>query len=573
MQSEAELRSLLSRIDHRGYPAYKDTKGQYRFPGYVLSIDHVQGDPFASPSKVSVLVSGKTAGFPQELYCGKYQRIALQDELLRQFGRRAERFAFKAKGSGKSGLISVSRCGQEVLERTACQIQPENGNILLRMEIGFPANGRTINARELEKILFDFVPECVKESLFYKNLDAKRLRRIVDLAEDQEYIRKELPKLGLCAFVANGSVLPRESGISSRPMRDGIAFQSPKEQEVTLELPHKGKITGMGIRKGITLIVGGGYHGKSTLLKALELGVYNHIAGDGREYVITDATAVKLRAEDGRSIQKTDISMFINDLPNGKDTTSFCTEDASGSTSQAANVIEGIEAGTSLFLIDEDTSATNFMVRDELMQQVIHRDMEPITPFIERVRELYQEYGISTVLVAGSSRSYFQIADQIVQMDKYVPKEITEFAKKAAADYPALKFPEEKSKEPSYDRKVRRNPGIRQKGRVKLKTMGRDAIMIGHETIDLRYVEQLVDSEQLNTLGQIVRFLEEEIFDGKKTLGQAVEQAEKLLDKRGPAGMCEGNIVPGNLARPRIQEIYACMNRYRKLGTDRKERG
>ena len=493
--------------------------------------------------------------------------------MLRQFGRRAERFAFKAKGSGKSGLISVSRCGQEVLERTACQIQPENGNILLRMEIGFPANGRTINARELEKILFDFVPECVKASLFYKNLDAKRLRRIVDLAEDQEYIRKELPKRGLCAFVANGSVLPRESGISSRPMRDGIAFQSPKEQEVTLELPHKGKITGMGIRKGITLIVGGGYHGKSTLLKALELGVYNHIAGDGREYVITDATAVKLRAEDGRSIQKTDISMFINDLPNGKDTTSFCTEDASGSTSQAANVIEGIEAGTSLFLIDEDTSATNFMVRDELMQQVICRDMEPITPFIERVRDLYQEYGISTVLVAGSSGAYFQIADQIIQMDKYVPREITELAKKAASDYPALKFPEEKPEQPSFDRKVRRNPGIRQKGRVKLKTMGRDAVMIGHETIDLRYVEQLVDSEQLNTLGQIVRFLEEEIFDGRKTLGQAIEQVENVLDKKGLAGVCEGNTVPGNLARPRIQEIYACMNRYRKLGTDRKERG
>mgnify|MGYP000475421878 CR=1 FL=1 len=573
MQSEAELRSLLSRIDHRGYPAYKDTKGQYRFPGYVLSIDHVQGDPFASPSKVSVLVSGKTAGFPQELYCGKCQRIALQDELLRQFGRRAERFAFKAKGSGKSGLISVSRCGQEVLERTACQIQPENGNILLRMEIGFPANGRTINARELEKILFDFVPECVKASLFYKNLDAKRLRRIVDLAEDQEYIRKELPKLGLCAFVANGSVLPRESGISSRPMRDGIAFQSPKEQEVTLELPHKGKITGMGIRKGITLIVGGGYHGKSTLLKALESGVYPHIAGDGREYVVTDDTAMKIRAEDGRSIRHTDISMFINDLPNGKDTYAFDTEDASGSTSQAANVIESMEAGTQVFLIDEDTSATNFMVRDELMQQVIHRDMEPITPFIERVRDLYQEYGISTVLVAGSSGAYFQIADQIIQMDKYVPREITELAKEAASDYPALKFPEEKPEQPSFDRKVRKNPGIRQKGRVKLKTMGRDAVMIGHETIDLRYVEQLVDSEQLNTLGQIVRFLEEEIFDGRKTLGQAIEQVENVLDKKGLAGVCEGNTVPGNLARPRIQEIYACMNRYRKLGTDRKERG
>lgn len=310
MQSSTDLRSLLNRIDHRGYPAYKDTRGTYQFPGYVLSIDHVQGDPFASPSKVSVHVKGKTAAFPQELYREAHQRIALQDELTRQFGRRAEQFAFKAKGSGKSGLISVSRCGQEVLERTACRIDPSSGDIILRMEIGFPANGRTINARELEKILFDFVPECVKHALLYKNVDAKRLRSIIDLAEDQHYIREMLPKMGLCAFVADGSILPRESGISPRPMKGGVKFRSPKELEVTMELPHRGKITGMGIRKGITLIVGGGYHGKSTLLKALELGVYDHIAGDGREYVITDHTAMKIRAEDGRSIRKTDISML-----------------------------------------------------------------------------------------------------------------------------------------------------------------------------------------------------------------------------------------------------------------------
>lgn len=573
MKTAAELRQLVIRIDHRSYPAYKDTKGMYQFPGYLLSIDHVQGDPFASPSRVSIQVKGKMAGFPEQLYRTKWQKTALEDALIRQFGQCCEKFGFKAKGSGKSGMISISRCGQEVLERSAAQIDEKTGDIHIRLEVGFPANGRTINAREWIRIFFEFLPECVEKALYYKNCDAKRLQKISDLAEDQQALRDILPKLGLCAFVANGSILPRESGVSARPMKSAVCFQSPEEMEVEITLPHRGVIRGMGIRKGITLIVGGGYHGKSTLLKALELGVYNHIAGDGREYVITDSTAVKLRAEDGRSIKKTDISMFINDLPNGKDTYAFDTEDASGSTSQAANVIESMEAGTQVFLIDEDTSATNFMVRDELMQQVIHRDMEPITPFIERVRELYREYGISTVLVAGSSGSYFQIADQIVQMDKYVPKEITELAKKAAADYPALKFPEEKPKEPSYDRKVRRNPGIRQKGRVKLKTMGRDAIMIGHETIDLRYVEQLVDSEQLNTLGQIVRFLEEEVFDGKKTLGQAVEQAEKLLDKRGPAGMCEGNIVPGNLARPRIQEIYACMNRYRKLGTDRKERG
>ena len=565
MQSSTELRSLLNRIDHRGYPAYKDTKGAYQFPGYILSIDHVQGDPFASPSKVSVRVAGRTAGFPRELYGGDYQRIALQDELTRQFGRRAEQFAFKAKGSGKSGLISVSRCSQEVLERTACRIDPKSGDIVLRMEIGFPANGRTINARELEKILFDFVPECVKYALFYKNMDAKRLRTIVDLAEDQHYIREMLPQMGLCAFVANGSVLPRESGISPRPMKGGVRFQSPKELEVTMELPHKGKITGMGIRKGITLIVGGGYHGKSTLLKALELGVYDHIAGDGREYVITDNTAVKLRAEDGRSIQKTDISMFINDLPNGKDTVGFCTEDASGSTSQAANVVESIEAGTSLLLIDEDTSATNFMIRDELMQRVIHRDMEPITPFIERIRELYDDYGISIVIVAGSSGAYFYVADTIIQMDRYVPKDITAYAKKEAESYPAVSGPEAPAEQPDFHRCPRTAKGFRENDRIKMKTMGRESVMINKESIDLRYVEQITDSEQVTALGYCMRYAQKNIMDGKKDLRQIVDELERVIEKGTLAALCESRSSISCMAMPRRQEIFACFDRYRSL--------
>ena len=565
MQSSTDLRNLLGRIDHRGYPAYKDTKGTYQFPGYVLSIDHVQGDPFASPSKVSVHVKGKTAAFPQELYREKHQRTALQDELTRQFGRRAEQFAFKAKGSGKSGLISVSRCGQEVLERTACRIDPETGDIILRMEIGFPANGRTINAHELEKILFEFVPECVKHALFYKNMDAKRLRSVVDLAEDQHYIREMLPKMGLCAFVADGSILPRESGISPRPMKGGVKFRSPKELEVTLELPHRGKITGMGIRKGITLIVGGGYHGKSTLLKALELGVYDHIAGDGREYVITDSTAVKIRAEDGRSIRKTDISMFINDLPNGKDTVGFCTEDASGSTSQAANVVESIEAGASLLLIDEDTSATNFMIRDELMQRVIHRDMEPITPFIERIRELYEDYGISTVIVAGSSGAYFHIADTIIQMDRYVPKDITEYAKKEAESYPMLTGPEEKAEKPDFRRCPQPSPAFKGNDRIKMKTMGREAVMINKETIDLRYVEQITDSEQVTTLGYCVRYAQKHLLNGRKDLRQIVEELEQVMEKGTLSALCESSSSVACMAKPRRQEIFACFDRCRSL--------
>ena len=565
MKTAAELKSLLTRIDRRGYPAYKDIRGMYSFPEYVLSIDHVQGDPFAAPSKLSVYVDGRNGGFPRKLYDTRYRRIALQDQLTRGFGRQAERVAFKAKGSGKSGLISVSRCGQEILERTACSIDPENGRIVMRFEVGLPANGRTINAREAEKIFFDFLPECVEQALLYRNADGEKLQAVADLADDQHHIRTVLPEMGLCAFVSDGSVLPRESGVSSRPMKGGVKFKSPEEMKVSIQLPHRGEITGMGMRKGITLIVGGGYHGKSTLLKALELGVYDHIAGDGREYVITDDTAVKIRAEDGRSIKDTDISMFINDLPNGKDTVSFATEDASGSTSQAANVIESMEAGTSLFLIDEDTSATNFMIRDELMQRVIHRDMEPITPFIDRIRELYDRYGISTVIVAGSSGAYFHVADNIIQMDRYIPKDITGYAKREAEGFPAIRGVDEPAGEPDFSRCPKASGAFKGGSRIKLKTMGREAVSIDRETIDLRYVEQIVDSEQVTALGHCVKYAQKNIFDGKTTLIQVVDQLEAVMEKQGMAAVCESRSSVANMARPRRQEIFACFDRYRSL--------
>ncbi len=565
MQSQAELRSLLQRIDHKGYPAYKDTRGSYDFGKYVLSIDHVQGDPFAAPSKVSVHVKGSTAKFPAELYQMKCRRIALCDYLLRQFGRELEKVSFKAKGSGKSGLMAVSRCGQEVLERTACQMDAAKGDIVLRLEVGFPANGRTVNSRELEKIFFQFLPQCVAGSLMYAALDAKQVKRVTDLAEDQQYIREHLKEQELVAFVANGSVLPRESGVSGRPMKDAVKFVSPESMTVSFDLPHHGTIQGMGIKKGITLIVGGGYHGKSTLLKALELGVYNHIPGDGREYVITDDTAMKIRAEDGRSIKKVDISMFINHLPNGKDTRSFSTEDASGSTSQAANVIEAMEAGTGVFLIDEDTSATNFMIRDELMQRVVNREDEPITPFIDRIRELYTDFGVSTVLVAGSSGSYFHKADCIVQMNQYEPVEITAFAKEEASRFP---MPEQAAPEkctPSFARCIRADRAFREDACMKLKTMGRDGISINHDTIDVRYVEQLADSEQLAALAYILKYAESHVFDGRRTLKEAVDMIMKVLEEKGLAAVCESSYLPCGLAMPRRQEIFACVNRYRKI--------
>jgi len=571
MKTAADLQTLLRQIDHKGYPAYKDTRGKYQFQQYVLSIDHVQGDPFAAPSKVSIIVPGKVAGFDRKCYDSSVRRIAFRDFLLRRMAAKIKDYSFKAKGSGKSGLLGISHPGQEILERSACTVNTETGDLTVRMEIGFPANGRTINAGELGKILFDFLPVCVRQTLLSSTCPRDSLEKVLFLADDQQYIREELSKRDLVAFVANGAILPRKSGVSALPMKEAVAFKSPASMEVTLELPHLGKLSGMGIKKGVTLIVGGGYHGKSTLLEALELGVYNHIAGDGREYVITDGSAMKLRAEDGRSIQKTDISMFIRNLPNGRDTKTFYTEDASGSTSQAANTVEAMEAGARLFLIDEDTSATNFMIRDELMQRVVSRDVEPIIPFIDRVRELYEEYGISTILVAGSCGSYFHKSDCIVQMNRYQPVEITEFAKKEAEAYPYILGDARKAEKPDFHRVVKRDAAFARDDRIKMRTDGLDGFSINREEVDLRYVEQLVDSEQLTALSYMIKNLKLHDFDDKKTLGEAVENMYSRIEAKGFGAFCgggdsgESGTVPGNLAMPRRQELYAALNRCREL--------
>lgn len=578
MQSSRDLQNQLRSIDHKSYPAYKSLRGSYQFEGYQLNIDHVQGDPFAAPSHVSVFVPMKRADFPDFCLRDETTKRALADHLTRQFGAQVNRFTFKAKGSGKSGLISVTHCGQEVLSRTACEVNVEG--ITARFAVGFPANGRTINARELEKIFFEYLPVCVEQSFYYRNLNAQAVRGAIELAEDQAYIRKQLKDMGLVAFVADHAVLPRESGISSRPMKRSVEFMSPDSLRVTMKLPHKGTVTGMGIPEGITLIVGGGYHGKSTLLTALQLGVYDHIAGDGREYVITEESALKLRSEDGRFIKDVDISMFINDLPNKKDTHSFSTEDASGSTSQAAGIVEGMEAGSRLFLLDEDTSATNFMVRDAFMQSVVSPEKEPITPFLSRAKELYKTAGISTILVAGSSGAFFHIVDTVIQMDNYQPVDITQKAKVLCESFPlhgaekvsAFRLPEShrvmtKDPEGAAKRRDYRTGEVKHddQERLKVKVMGRDGFTLGKQNVDLCYMEQIVDSEQTAALGLILKYVVEKLIDGRRTLPEIAEYVTSQLESKGLKFFAEGSYIPGGYAMPRTQEIYGCLNRYRRV--------
>lgn len=562
MKTASDLKQQLMGADQKPYPAYKELKGSYRFKGYTLFIDHVQGDPFAAPSRLHVLLSCKEAGYPPEYRDKKEKRIALSDVCLRNFGTCVGKYSFLAKGSGKSGLIGVTVPGQQILSRSSCQIR-EDGSVLLRFEVGFPANGRRINSKELMKILFDYIPACVEKGLVFANINQKKALEAVHLYEDQICLRKICKENGWISFVADGSVLPRQSGISQKPMRNAKPFSSPDSMRKRVCLPYRGEITGMAVKEGITLIVGGGYHGKSTLLKALETGIYHHIAGDGREYVVTDETAFKIRAEDGRSISGTDISMFINHLPNGRDTTQFWTEDASGSTSQAANVAEAAESGVKVLLIDEDTSATNFMVRDELMAKVIAKEKEPITPFLSRAGQLYKQKGISTVLVAGSSGAYFSIADVIIQMDEYQAYEITEMVRSICGTKKE-QFSKDGEKE-AQKRNVGIKPMERKKGSVKVKQYGLDSFSVGKETVELRGLEQILDYEQTTLLSKLLLFLLEKMEKekGKKPLLTYVEETFSLYEKNGMETLFGISQPSAPLAQVRKQDFAACVNRYR----------
>ena len=565
MKNLNDLKRELKNIDGKGYKSYKALEGQYDFNKYILSIDHVQGDPFASPSRVRVIVKQNIAKIPLELFNENHKKIASQDHLTRLFYRNINKFSERVFGSGKSGLISISKCPQEVIDRTSIIINEKE--IEARFLVGFPARGRSVLARELQKILYDFLPKIIENTLIYENIDKTSLINSVKLMEDQEYIRKEMKSKDLVAFVANGSILPRESGVSNKPLKDGIKFISPKSLEVSFNLPNGGLIKGMGIKKGISLIIGGGYHGKSTLLRALELGVYNHIKGDGREFVITDNTALKVRAEDGRVIHNNDISLFINNLPNKKDTKKFNTENASGSTSQAANIIEGIESGTNTFLIDEDTSATNFMIRDDVMQSLVAREKEPITPFIEIVRALYEQKGISTIIVVGSSGDYFDIADTVIQMDSYIPYDVTEKAKSLATSK-ILKRINERNININIDFNRILKKGSIKKGPkgIKTKTLGIDGLSINKENIDLRAVEQIVDSEQINTIAEIMKYMEDNVVNNKRTIVEVTNIIMDIINKKGLLSIAQIKGGTGAMAMPRKQEVMAAVNRFRNLG-------
>ena len=565
LKTHRDLEVTLSRIDGKGYKAYKDIQGQYSLGKFTLSIDYVQGDPFASPSRIRVTVPGGEAGFPPELYDTPYKKRAVVDFLSRAWAKNIARLYGSVGGTGKSGLLSIGSCGQEVLERNFIVIDKQK--VEARLEVGLPAAGRRILGRKAGEIFFEALPRIAEASSFYKAIDAGKLIQQVRLAEDQHCLREEMEKRGLVAFVANGSILPRESGVSQRPMaRGAVPFQSPEEFVTEIHLPHVGSIKGMGIPQGVTLIVGGGFHGKSTLLQALELGIYDHIAGDGREYVAARKNAVKIKAENGRRVEKVDISPFINNLPLEQDTVRFSTENASGSTSQAANIMEAVEIGTGLLLIDEDTSATNFMIRDGRMQELVQKEKEPITPFIDRVRALYENKGISTILVIGGSGDYFAVADRVIMMDAYVPVDVTLEAKEINDRVQNPRKTERLSplKETPPRVLLKSSFPTSHKG-IKIKPRGREKITYNRTDIDLRDLEQLVDPNQTNALSFMLQYIMGSVAEEGEPIPEVVNRVYQDIYARGLDVVSPFRGHPGNMALPRKHELAAVLNRFRHL--------
>lgn len=569
-----DLYSTLISLDGAGYGAYKQLVGRWEVTHQGLTVtvhvDNVQSDPFAPPSRMRVRVAGGNAGYPEEWLSSDTRTVALCDYLARRMWAQLARGGLDQGGGGggwsgsKGGDIRIDKPSQHVLLRSSVVVRRDWTE--LRLSVNLPAHGRTIEGRKAAKLVCERLVEAICHGVLVVSLDQKDVWRHLQSVEDQEAARALLPDHNLVGFVINGAMLPRASGAEDTVIRSGgVGFVSPPELEVKLTLPHRGPVIGMGVRRGITLVVGGGYHGKTTLLEALQVGVYNHVPGDGREFVVLERTGVKVRAEDGRPVTGLDISPFISNLPQGRDTRQFTSQDASGSTSQAANIIEALEAGAGTLLVDEDTCATNFMTRDVRMSVLV--PVDPITPFLHTVTSLYQETGVSTVLVAGSCGDFFDTADTVICMQEYRCLDVTARAKQICREMPLAKaLPGGDERFAGRSRRKVAMVSLQPGGKVKA---DRDrGIMYGNTEIDLSFVEQLVDTSQTRFIMDCLVYLGEKIH-ADLSIQEIIKHLDEALTSRRfdcPLDLVSPWSTPnGSYSRPRIFEIVAAINRLRSL--------
>jgi len=413
-----ELHQRFIKMHGKPYGVYKSLMGQFfNFGDFTLKFTHIQGDPHAQPSRIMLSAKMSLLGFPEELHCNREKEIALSDFLLRQFTETTEN-------------ISIVKAHSQIMQRNSLYI--ENGIVRILVSVNLPGESRRIEGEKASELLVGTLSDWVTAAMYWNNLDKEKCENHIACLSNRNFLQAQLAKKNLVAFVPNEAILPRESGTSEAPLQNAIPFVSPPELSVNLNLQCGKSIAGMGIPKGVTIIAGGGFHGKSTLLHALEEAVYPHIPGDGRELIVIDESAVPVKTEEGRVVNGTNISSLVRELPLKGSTETFTTKNASGATSQAANLLEALSLGVSTILIDEDASAVNFLIRDLRMRELINAGREPLIPLTDRIRE-FADSGINFIIVAGACGDYLSLADTVIAFTEYKAECLTERAKNITA--------------------------------------------------------------------------------------------------------------------------------------------
>ena len=527
---------VLSRIDGRGYKAYRDLLGASEVVrGLRVRVARVQGDPFAPPS-VAVVESG--VELPVWARCCP---VAVADYLYRRLyralGRRSERL-----GEGRSGFLGVPRPGPVMLRRSGVELAP-SGRLVARVWVGLPSRRRRVLADAAGELLLRRVPAAVEEAL--RGLRDPGLRAHVSAWRLQEELRAALPRLGLVAFVGDGSVLPRRCGGCEEPLPGAVPFESPPGMRVVVETS-EGSVSGMGVARGATVVAGTAFHGKTTLLEAVQYGIYNHVPGDGRERVVSLRSAVKIRAEDGRSVSCVDISTFVHDVPGGLDTSCFSTRDASGATSMAAAIQEAVEAGAELLLVDEDTSATNLLFYDERARVLIRR--KTVTTVSEQAASMAGK-GVSLVVVSSGSVPLIASADRVVVMEDYRARDATGEARSLAERY----RPPQAEYRPPPPRRL--SPPRLSKPKLQ-GTWLTDRGLEG--PLDLGFNEQLVEEGQYRLL--VALAARAWSLAGGRTGREVAERVDTLLAREGFRGLLGSEPGPG-YSEVRGLDYVAVLNR------------
>ncbi|MDP2984713.1 MAG: ABC-ATPase domain-containing protein [Candidatus Latescibacter sp.] len=557
-----DLRKVLFSLDGQRIGAYRELAGEYDYGDFILTVDYIPDDPSKQSSRMRARVSLDTAKFPRDVFNTRSREIGARDFLVRAICSTAARFSRPVTGI-KGGKVIIDRPGQEILENTALVLG--NDCIEVRFSVDLPVKRERIPGQQAAALFIDTIPRIIRECLIFKNLDGEGLAEWIETNEDADAARLMLDGLGLAAFVADGSVLPRISFVDPRALvKDAAPFKAPDELAVTLDLPNAGKVRGMGIPKGITLVTGGGAQGKSTLLDALALGVYNHIPEDGRELVVTAEDAVGIRAEEGRRIENVDISPFFSSLERGMDTRHFSAPFASPAVSQAANIMEAVEIGTSLLIIDESTSAADIMDHDARMQELIPADQETVTTLVDILPLLKSQNKISVIIAANCAGDYLEIADTVISLNRFQPFFATTDAKRIVAEHPSGRtsragdFPSVIERLPlSHSLEPYKNPSP-----DRSRFYGRGFIQYGDEFIDCSKVVQLVSHSQGRSISRSIALVHR-LMDSSKSLADAVE---KVMERVNGVGLdtLSGRLM-GDLASFRPYELAAAINRMRRV--------